>query len=348
MKIFLKVLKWIGLSIGSLLMLIILAGLVFRLFGPTSHPPMGEMVDIGDFRLHINCSGKKNDHPTLVIEGGAGSASEYYHWLSEGLKDSMRVVRYDRAGIGYSDASNTPRDPETIARELHTLLEKAGESPPYILAGHSLGGSYIRVFTQLYPDEVVAMALLDATHPERVERFNLPLASSWTFKLMIWSSSIQATLGDLGIMMLYDKLMGPIYSREREGLPDEINRRTIDYLVDGKYLRAYKKELAQYHSTLKRAGETTDFGSIPIRVFTAAMEIDPKAYETYLAKGIDLKQRRLEAMSMQKEYTDLSTNGQQILIDGNHSSIFTKKENADVICKEIIQLLTFLKLFKQD
>lgn len=323
-------------------MLIILAGLAFRLFGPTPHPPMGELIDIGDFRLHINSSGEKSNQPTLVIEGGAGSASEYYHWLSEGLKDSMRVVRYDRAGIGYSDASNTPRDPETIARELHTLLEKAGESPPYILAGHSLGGSYIRVFTQLYPDEVVAMALLDATHPERVERFNLPLASSWTFKLMIWSSSLQAVLGDMGIMTLYDKLMGPVYSREREGLPDGINRRTIDYVVDGKYLRGYKKELARYHSTLKRAGETRDFGSVPIRVFTAATEIDPKAYETYLAKGIDLKKRRIEAMNMQKEFTDLSTNGKQILIDGNHSSIFTKKENADIICKEIIQLLNIL------
>lgn len=339
MKIFLKVLKWVGLSIGLLLTLIILAGLAFRLFGPAPQAPMGELVDIGGFKLHINCSGEKNNQPTLVIEGGAGSATEYYHWLSEGLKDSMRVVRYDRAGIGYSDASNTPRDPETIARELHILLEKAGESPPYILAGHSLGGSYIRVFTQLYPDEVVAMALLDATHPERVERFNLPLASSWTFKLMIWSSSIQAVLGDMGIMMLYDKLMGPIYSREREGLPDEINRRTIDYLMDGKYLRAYKKEFERYHSTLKRAGEASDFGSIPIRVFTAAMEIDPKAYETYLAKGIDLKKRRVETVNMQKEFTDLSTNGKQILMDGNHSSIFTEKENAEVICKEILQIL---------
>jgi len=71
-------------------------------------------------------------------------ATEYYHWLSEGLKDSMRVIRYDRTGIGYSEASNTPRTPETIAHELHQLLEEAGESPPYIMAGHSLGGPYIR------------------------------------------------------------------------------------------------------------------------------------------------------------------------------------------------------------
>lgn len=342
MKIFLKVLKWIGLSIGALLLLIILAGLAFRLFGPAPHPPLGELVDVGGFKLHINPSGEKSSQPTLIIEGGAGSASEYYHWLSEGLKDSMRVVRYDRAGIGYSDASDTPRDPETIARELHTLLEKAGESPPYILAGHSLGGPYIRVFAQLYPDEVVALALLDCTHPEQVERFDLPLASSMKFKLMIGMLSTQALLGDMGIMMLYDQLMGPIYSREREGLPDEINSRTLDYLMDGKYLRGYKKEMERYHATLKRAGEANDFGAVPIRVFTAAMEIDQAAYEAYLARGIDLRQNRLKKIKMQKEFAALSTNGKQILVDGNHGSIFTKKENADIICKEIIQVLKVL------
>lgn len=43
-----------------------------------------------------------------IIEAGSGMATEYYHWLSEGLKDSVRVGRYDRAGIGYSEARDTP------------------------------------------------------------------------------------------------------------------------------------------------------------------------------------------------------------------------------------------------
>ena len=178
MRIFLKILKWLVKSIGLLLAIILLAGLVFRLFGPEPHKPMGKLISIGDFKLHINGTGEKDNKPTFVIEGGNGMATEYYHWLSEGLKDSMRVVRYDRAGIGYSDASNTSRDPETIASELHRLLENAGESPPYILAGHSLGGPYIQVFTQLYPNEVAAVILLDATNPKRIEKFNLPPESS--------------------------------------------------------------------------------------------------------------------------------------------------------------------------
>jgi pimeloyl-ACP methyl ester carboxylesterase len=344
MRIILKVLKWIGLSIASLLLLIIIAGLCFRLFNAKPQPS-GKLVDIGDFKLHINSTGEKNNKPTLVIEGGGGTATEYYHWLSEGLKDSIRVVRYDRAGIGYSEVSNTPRDPETIARELHTLLEKAGESPPYLLAGHSLGGPYIRVFTQLYPDEVTGMLLLDSTHPERVERIkSIPLKSSMKFKSMIWMYDFQSILGDMGIMMLYDKLMGPILQREMEGLPDEINHRTIEFLNDGKYIRTIGKEMEEYHATLKRAGKASDFGSLPIRVFPAAVGgIPDEIYQEYLERGIDLREAQIVSMEMQEELVNLSTNSKLILMDGNHTSIFTKKENADIICKEIIQLLVELE-----
>jgi len=339
MKIFRKILKWIAKSIGLLLAIIILAGLGFRLFGPEPHEPLGELIDIGEFKLHINSTGKKDKKPTLIVEAGSGMATEYYHWLSEGLKDSMRVVRYDRAGIGYSDASNTPRDPETIARELHKLLEKAGESPPYILAGHSLGGPYIQVFTQLYPKEVAALILLDATNPKRIEKFNLPPKSSLKFKSIIWLYDFQAVLGDMGIMMLYDKLMGPISQREMEGLPEEINSRTIDFLIDGKYIRAFGKEFEQYHTLLERASKANDFGSLPVRIFPASNEISEKAYEEYLSRGIDLKKRQVEKMKMQEEFLNLSTDSKLIIIKGNHTSIFTKKRNADIICKVIINLL---------
>lgn len=338
MKIFLKVLKWIGLSVGSLLVLIILVGLAFRLFGPKPHQPMGELVDIGGFKLHINAAGEKGNQPTLLIEGGLGLPSEHYHWLSEGLKDSLRVVRYDRAGIGYSELSDTARDPETVARELHTLLERAGESPPYILAGHSFGGPYIRVFAQLYPDEVVAMIFMDATHPERVERFDLPKASSAKFKQYLWILHAQAVLGDLGILGLYDRSTGPILAGE--GLPDEINRRMLDFSLDGKFVRAYTKEMKSYHSGLKRSGEASDFGTLPIRVF-AAIERYKDAY--LRAKGTDPEQRQVEVVKMHQEFADLSTNGKLILIEANHNSIYTKKENADMICKEIIQLFRGLE-----
>ncbi len=324
MKIFKKVLKGFAKVTGIFSAVIILAGLVFRLFGPEAHKPMGKLVDIGDFKLHINSTGVKDDQPTLVIEGGCGMATEYYHWLSEGLKDSIRVVRYDRAGIGYSEASNTPRTPDTIARELHQLLKNAGESPPYIMAGHSLGGPYIRVFTELYPDEVVGMLLLDATHPNYPKRKKLPRESSWTWKFVIGFDKAKAVLADMGILMLYDKLVGPSFGREMEGLPEEINSRTADYLINGKYAQALAMEFENYYSTLQRAGTYTDFDSLPIRIFTK--------------KKSPSKAKSLWG-ELQEDYLHLSTDSKLIEIDGGHNTIYTIKENADIICEEVLQLL---------
>ena len=328
MKIIKKVLKWIGLSIGSLLLLIILTGLCFRLFSPKPQPP-GELVDIGGFKLHINSMGEKNNKPTLVIEGGAGAPSEYYYWLGEGLKDNMRVVRYDRAGIGYSELSNTPRDPETIARELHTLLEESGEKPPYIMAGHSYGGHYIRVFTQLYPDEVAAMFFLDSPHPDIGKRLNMPPSPSYVNT--IFKSG--AILGDLGIIDLFVKTVGPIL--RAPGLPEEVTDRYQDYSLNGKYLWGYLEEEKGHSALVEMARKASDFGSLPIRVFSGT-HLNKKALQEM---GLDPEKIRSEREKMQQEIADISTNGKLFFLDGGHITIFTKKENADVICQEVIQLL---------
>ena len=222
----------------SLLLLIVLVGLIFNWASSAPHSPKGKLVDVGGFRLHIISEGEKSNEPTLVIEGGGGLPTEFGYWLSEGVKDSMRIIRYDRAGIGHSDPCVSPRDPETIARELHTLLEKSGESPPYIMMGHSIGGPFIRVFTELYPDEVAAMFFLDATHPDQVERYNAPTQNSFIYKAYMWSLGVQAVLCDLGILYLYDQLWGTPYFGE--GLPEEENNRIKSFLREGKIFRAYK------------------------------------------------------------------------------------------------------------
>ena len=49
-----------------------------------------------------------------------------------------------------------------IVHELHTLLDKAGERPPYVLVGHSFGGALVRLYQSRYPADVVSLVLVDA------------------------------------------------------------------------------------------------------------------------------------------------------------------------------------------
>jgi pimeloyl-ACP methyl ester carboxylesterase len=113
--------------------------------------------------MHLSCVGQGS--PTVVFESGLANMSADWGNVQPTVAATTRACAYDRAGIAWSDASPGPRDPRQIATELHTLLGNAGEAGPYVLAGQSFGGLYVRVFADRYPDEVAAMVLVDASHP---------------------------------------------------------------------------------------------------------------------------------------------------------------------------------------
>jgi pimeloyl-ACP methyl ester carboxylesterase len=70
---------------------------------------------------------------------------------------------YDRAGRGWSDAAVGPQDGAHIAADLYTLLARARVPGPYVVAGHSFGGLYVRSFAAQFPDDVAGMVLLEST-----------------------------------------------------------------------------------------------------------------------------------------------------------------------------------------
>ena len=128
----------------------------------------GKLVDIGGFRLHIHCEGE--GAPTIIFDSGVGGFSLEWSRIQAVLARRTRVCSYDRAGYGWSDLGPLPRTSERITRELHTLLQKAAVTGPYILAGHSFGGYNAQLFARNYPDETAGLVLIDASHPEQIER----------------------------------------------------------------------------------------------------------------------------------------------------------------------------------
>jgi len=64
--------------------------------------------------------------------------------------------------MGWSDSGDQPRTSRQIVKELHTLLGNAGVRGPYVLVGHSFGGTNMQVYASQYPDEVAGMVLVDS------------------------------------------------------------------------------------------------------------------------------------------------------------------------------------------
>ena len=129
-----------------------------------AYPPPGQLVDIGGHRLHLNCTGTGS--PTVVLEPGQGGVSSDLAWIAPAVARDTTVCVYDRAGRGWSDATDKPQDGAQIAADLHTLLHRAQVPGPYVLAGHSFGGLYVQAFAAQFPNEVAGLVLLDSTAPK--------------------------------------------------------------------------------------------------------------------------------------------------------------------------------------
>ena len=77
-------------------------------------PPPGKLVDVGGWRLHLNCTGSnKGNRPTVVLESGAGDFSFDWSLVQPAVSRFTRVCSYDRAGNAWSDLGPRPRYNET-------------------------------------------------------------------------------------------------------------------------------------------------------------------------------------------------------------------------------------------
>ena len=107
--------------------------------------------------------------PTVVFENGLDGRLEWWAQVLPVISKETQVFAYNRPGIGASAEVSTPRDGETVIRELRTLLHAKRVEPPYVLVGHSLGGLYMQLYARRYPDEVAGLVLVDSTHPEQLK-----------------------------------------------------------------------------------------------------------------------------------------------------------------------------------
>jgi len=128
------------------------------------HPPTGELVSIGNVRLHLRSVGSGT--PAVVLDSALAGSSLSWSELQPRLAELTRVVSYDRVGFGWSDASTTPRSIENMVDELGRLLTHAGIEPPYVLVGHSYGGWIAQLYTSRHPEQVVGLVLVDSPHPK--------------------------------------------------------------------------------------------------------------------------------------------------------------------------------------
>src|SRR5215813_3300384 len=100
--------------LSRILIIIVILAVITLLLGAKAkadlkakYPPPGQLVDVGGYRLHIDCQG--NGSPTLVMEAGLGDPSLVWDLVRPQIATMTRLCIYDRAGLGWSDPSPKPR-----------------------------------------------------------------------------------------------------------------------------------------------------------------------------------------------------------------------------------------------
>lgn len=179
-------------------------------------------------------------------------------WIAPAVADATRVCIYDRAGRGWSESAG-PEDGVAVASALHTLLERAGEHGPYVLAGHSAGGIYVLNFANLYPDEVAGVVLLDSMHPDQYTKLPGWPAFYEGFRRV---SALMPSLSRIGVGRL-------VYFVAVSGLPSNARSEERAFLSTARHNRSVRDEFSELRTALTQAGELESLSGKPLIVVTA-------------------------------------------------------------------------------
>jgi len=259
---------WLGGGLAVLLGLA-LVGFIYEAFAEAAdakaYPPPGQLVDIGGYRLHINCTGSGS--PTVVIEAGAGDWSTTWGVVQPEVAKTTRVCTYDRPGLGWSEASPLPGDAAQFARDLHTLLQSANVPGPYVMVGHSLGGFIVRIFAHDYASEVLGVVLVDSMNPKQVtQSLSDKLARLYSLQAVLARFGVGRLLMKLGILpSVPEAAYYPLYLRPES-------------------LQASASEYKGLPASGAAAAAVKSFGDLPLIVLTAKLNDNPgwPAWQTEL------------------------------------------------------------------
>ena len=157
-----KVLKWVGISILSLIVLLFLTRWIGQ--GVNRRTPSGGInksmyVDINGSKQWISIYGQDKDNPVLLyLHGGPGAATSLYDYaFTRKWSDVYTVVTWDQRGCGksYDKSHSEPITADIMMQDGKTMTEFLRDCfhvEKITLLGHSWGSYFGANLALAYPD----------------------------------------------------------------------------------------------------------------------------------------------------------------------------------------------------
>lgn len=187
---FRKAIKYISVSLISLVVLWIAFHQIMVLFEKNKYEATGQLVEVDGKNMHVHVEGE--GPKTILLLPGLGTSAPVLDFepLVDELSKSNRVVVVEPFGYGWSEKTKKDRTVENVVGEVRAALQEAEIEGPFILMPHSIGGIYSMYYANTYPEEVEAIVGVDPTLPAAVDYFDVPVPTMPGFLKAVGPSGI--------------------------------------------------------------------------------------------------------------------------------------------------------------
>jgi len=237
-----------------------------------------------------------------VLVNGLGGSSPLWARIAAGAAATTRVCAYDRAGQGWSDDAPAPQDSAATARDLHRLLDVAGERGPFVLTGHSTGGVYAMTYAARYAEQVAGLVLLDSASPHQ---FTVLPAYAGQYARMTRLYGVLPTLLRIGAGRLVPALSA-------NDVPGAAGEQAAAFANSPRSARTARDEVSTYSRAFEQAQELTSLGGKPLVVVSARETLARTA-------GWRAAQAQLAALSTDADHRTVDSSHGGLLDDATAS-----------------------------
>jgi pimeloyl-ACP methyl ester carboxylesterase len=248
------------------------------------------------------------------------------------ISATTRACAYSRAGVMWSEPRAAKFEPDGEARDLHALLLTAGERPPFVMVGHSLGGPYIMNFTRLYSQEVAGLVFVDASHPDQIERMNRAVGKKMETGEGLFKAA--NALSWTGIPRLV--------AAHTESPTIPVQAKLAEDAYFSRSLAAALQELESLGATLSAAGQLRQLGDRPMVVLTATKPYPADTLKT-LKMTVDQGRRlQTEWKALHDEEASWSHHSRHELVpDSTH---YIQFDRPDVVITAVRETVSDVRL----
>jgi pimeloyl-ACP methyl ester carboxylesterase len=265
-----------------------------------SYTGPGTTYKVNGHQLYLDCRGQGS--PTVVLDNGLGEVTASWARIVAQIDTTTRVCAYDRAGQGWSPEAGSAQDGVAAAHDLHALLSIAGEHGPYLLVGHSIGGTYALTYAAQYPQQTAGMVLLDSSSPEQ---FSAIPSYAAQYAVVHRVEALTPTLNRLGL----GRAIAAVTSSH---LPTDAADHVTTLTASARGARSASAEWQVLPTLFKQAQALTTFGHRPLAVLTAT--------ESQQTRGWAAAQNRLAALSTQSIHQIVESSHMGLLEDPHGSA----------------------------